>query len=147
MVKKQYLVLIAAFVWMAAGANILRLGIMAAVSVAWEWWMVLSMLGVFVLFLFMFYRIVKKHVKRIYGYDSERKHCFLKFFDLKAYILMAVMMTGGILLRSFHIIPERCVAMFYTGLGTGLTIAGVLFLVRFIADSVRRKKENSQKTE
>ncbi len=146
MVKREYLVLIAAFVWTAAGANILRLGIMAAISVAWEWWMALSMVGVFALFMAMFYRIYKKHAKRIYGYDGTRKHCILKFFDLKAYILMAVMMTGGILLRSFHIIPERCVAMFYTGLGTALTIAGVLFLIRFVIDVERRKKE-AQKAE
>lgn len=150
MVKREYLVLIAAFVWTAAGANILRLGIMAAISVAWEWWMALSMVGVFALFMAMFYRIYKKHAKRIYGYDGTRKHCILKFFDLKAYILMAVMMTGGILLRSFHIIPERCVAMFYTGLGTALTIAGVLFLIRFVIDAARRregaKKPNKRKT-
>ena len=142
MVQKQTLVLIAAVVWTAAGANILRLGIAASLTVRWEWWMVLSAVGVFLLFGTMFGMIVKKHLRRIYGYDGERKHCFLKFFDVKAYILMGVMMTGGILLRSLHIIPDRCTAMFYTGLGAGLTLAGLAFLVCYIVRKVRdRRKE------
>ena len=141
MVQKQTLVLIAAFVWTAAGANILRLGIAASLTVRWEWWMVLSAAGVFLLFGTMFGMIVKKHLRRIYGYDGERKHCFLKFFDVKAYILMGVMMTGGILLRSLHIIPDRCTAMFYTGLGAGLTLAGLAFLVCYIVRKVRDRRE------
>lgn len=141
MVHKQTLVLIAAVVWTAAGVNILRLGIAAALIVQWEWWMVLSAAGVFLLFGTMFGMIVRKHLRRIYSYDGEKKHCFLKFFDVKAYILMGVMMTGGILLRSFHIIPDKCTAMFYTGLGSGLTLAGLAFLVCYIVRKVRDKRE------
>ena len=140
MVQKQTLVLIAALVWTAAGANILRLGIAAAVSVHWEWWMVLSALAVFLLFGAMFGMIVKKHLRRIYGYDGGRKHCFLKFFDIKAYILMGIMMTGGILLRTLHVIPDRCTAMFYTGLGAGLTLAGLAFFVNYIVRRIRDKQ-------
>ena len=80
MVKKEYLVLIAALVWTAAGANILRLGIAACLIVKWEWWMIVSAIAVFVLFGGMFWRIVVKHTRRIYGYDGARRHCFLKFF-------------------------------------------------------------------
>lgn len=137
MVKKQTLVLIAGIVWMAAGINILRIGIVAAVSVNWIWWMVLSMLAVFALFFGMFFRIVKKHLKRIYGYDDAKKYCFLRFFDVKAYILMGIMMTGGILMRTLGWIPDRCTAMFYTGLGGGLTVAGILFLVEYIKNVKR----------
>lgn len=140
MVKKEYLVLIAAFVWMAAGINIMRLGIAACLAVRWEWWMIVSLAAVFLLFGGMFFRIVGKHTRRIYGYDQARKHLFLKFFDIKAYILMAVMMTGGILMRTFHWIPDRCTAMFYTGLGGALTCAGIFFLVIFIQNFLREKK-------
>ena len=60
MVKKQYLVLIAALVWAAAGINILRIGAAAALAVTWEWWMILAAVGVFLLFGAMFLRIVGK---------------------------------------------------------------------------------------
>ena len=69
-----------------------------------------------------------------------RKHCFLKFFDIKAYILMGIMMTGGILLRTLHVIPDRCTAMFYTGLGAGLTLAGLAFFVNYIVRRMRDKQ-------
>lgn len=40
---------------------------------------------------------------------------------------MAVMMTGGIALRASGIAPERFIAVFYTGLGASLLLAGLLF--------------------
>lgn len=40
---------------------------------------------------------------------------------------MAVMMTGGIGLRASGLAPERFIAVFYTGLGASLLIAGLLF--------------------
>lgn len=40
---------------------------------------------------------------------------------------MAVMMSGGIALRVSGIAPERFIAVFYSGLGASLLLAGVLF--------------------
>lgn len=57
----------------------------------------------------------------------EEWHFFLKFFDGKAFAVMAVMMTGGIGLRASGLAPERFIAVFYTGLGTSLLLAGLLF--------------------
>ena len=57
----------------------------------------------------------------------EERHFFLKFFDGKAFVIMAVMMTGGIGLRISGLAPERFIAVFYTGLGGALLMAGLLF--------------------
>lgn len=40
---------------------------------------------------------------------------------------MAVMITGGIGLRASGLAPERFIAVFYTGLGASLLVAGLLF--------------------
>lgn len=40
---------------------------------------------------------------------------------------MAVMMGGGIWLRSSGLVPDIFIAVFYTGLGCALTMAGILF--------------------
>ena len=50
---------------------------------------------------------------------------------------MAVMMSGGIWLRSSGTAPDVFIAVFYTGLGFALALAGALFLYRFIL-GVRR---------
>lgn len=43
-------------------------------------------------------------------------------------------------MHTFHWIPDRCTAMFYTGLGGALTCAGIFFLVIFIQNFLREKK-------
>ena len=63
---------------------------------------------------------------------------------------MAVMMTGGIALRASGLAPERFIAVFYTGLGASLLLAGVLFgrnygraaLTAAAGPNKHRKKEN-----
>ena len=67
---------------------------------------------------------------RICAYE-EKRHFFLKFFDLKSFAIMAVMMSGGIALRSSGLAPERFIAFFYTGLGASLLLAGLLFGCNF----------------
>lgn len=86
----------------------------------------LSILVFSVFQIFIFGRLVKKHSARIGAYLEER-HFFWKFFDGKSFAIMAVMMTGGIGLRSSGLAPERFIAVFYTGLGASLLLAGLLF--------------------
>ena len=45
--------------------------------------------------------------------------------------MMAIMMTGGISLRVFGLIPVWFIAFFYTGLGIALALYGASFLIRF----------------
>ena len=57
------------------------------------------MLVVYVLFhVFVFTKMVGKHAARIRGYEEDKTSVF-KFFDKKGYVIMAVMMGGGIGLR------------------------------------------------
>ena len=125
-VKRNTLLLFACLVWSAAGGNILRIGLMAYPAYLTVVNCMLSVL-VFVVFQrFIFGKLVKKHTARISSYLEERQF-FLRFFDGKAFVIMAVMMTGGIGLRASGLAPERFIAVFYTGLGASLLLAGLLF--------------------
>ena len=125
-VKRNTLLLLACLVWSAAGFNILRIGLMAYPAYLTVLNTLLSVLVFAVFQRFIFGKLVKKHTARIQAYLEER-HFFLKFFDKKAFAIMAVMMTGGIGLRASGLAPERFVAVFYTGLGAALLLAGLLF--------------------
>lgn len=62
---------------------------------------------------------------------------------------MAVMMSGGIGLRVSGLAPERFIAVFYTGLGAALLLAGGLFGCNFgkavMADaSVQNKTDHEE---
>lgn len=131
-VKKRALLLIAGIVWLIAGFNVARLGIISYLEIEQQWyWYVLSVV-IFLLFGTMFYKMSAKHTKRIMGYSEERQP-FWRFFDLKAYIIMAVMMGGGIGLRAAGVFPNQFVAFFYSGLGCALALAGILFIRNFIS--------------
>lgn len=73
---------------------------------------------------------IQKHLKtRVLSYW---RRAFWHFFDLKAYIIMACMMGGGIGLREAGVFPDVFVGFFYTGLGCALASAGISFIANFI---------------
>lgn len=131
-VRSEHLLLIAATVWMAAGLNIARLGVLAcAAGTTAPALLALGIPTVFLAFHIMFSKLVGKHADRIRSYGQQRMHV-LRFFDVKGYIVMAIMMGGGIGLRAAGLVPDWFVAFFYTGLGAALTLAGVGFLVHYV---------------
>ena len=124
-VSKRTLLLIAGIVWLAAGGNIAWLGIQAFAQIN------MSYVWVFTLFhMKIFSKMVGKHSNRIAAYEDD-KIGFWRFFDASGYIMMAIMMSGGISLRAFGLVPMWFIAFFYTGLGIALALSGVSFLVRF----------------
>ncbi len=125
-VKRNTLLFLAFLVWSVAGFNILRIGLMAYPAYRSAVNYLLSVLVFAVFQKFIFGKLVKKHTARINAYPDERQF-FLKFFDGKAFAIMAVMMSGGIDLRTSGLAPERFIAVFYTGLGASLLLAGLLF--------------------
>lgn len=91
-VRRNTLLLIAALVWSAAGFNILRIGLLAYPPYRTVVNYLLSALVFTVFQVFIFGQLVNKHTARISAYEEEL-HFFLKFFDVKSFIIMAVMMT------------------------------------------------------
>ncbi|WP_427877202.1 hypothetical protein [Gardnerella sp. 2492-Sm] len=130
-VSKNTLLLIAFLVWGAAGFNILNIGLSVYQKYLQPVNYALSLLVFLIFQFFIFGKLVKKHTKRINSYGKE-KQFFLKFFDIKSFIIMAFMMTGGIALRATNVAPERFIAVFYTGLGAALFLAGLLFGYQFV---------------
>ncbi|AET69288.1 hypothetical protein Desor_3829 [Desulfosporosinus orientis DSM 765] len=131
-VKKQYLLLIAGCVWMFAGFMVMKTGypfLKKSTSLG------LILLGAAIIFLIfylkIFSKLVKKHETRIRDYEEDRV-AFWRFFDKKQYIIIAIMMSGGILMRSYHIVPDWFIAFFYPGLGFALFSCGTRFVARYI---------------
>lgn len=138
-VKKRTLLLIAGVVWLLAGFNVARLGVLSYRAIDRDGYLYLLTAAVFLLFGTMFYKMSKKHTRRIVGYESERP--FWHFFDAKAYLIMACMMGGGIGLRAAGVFPERFVAFFYSGVGCALAAAGVLFAGNYLRYDQLTEKE------
>lgn len=122
MVKKFWLVFANSLLWMAAGANIARIGIKCALSVGslvWLWF-----IPVFVAFGMMFRRTISKNIARIESLPGERQPLY-RCMSLKGYLIIAFMMSLGIFLRRIGGIPEGFFSFFYTGLGSALALSGL----------------------
>lgn len=130
-VKKRTLLLIAGIVWLIAGFNVARLGILSFGLVEKLWYLYGLSILIFIIFGTMFYKMSEKHTKRILAYEEKRP--FWNFFDLKSYLIMAFMMTMGIGLRASGKIPDFFIAFFYTGLGLALSLAGIIFIRNYIS--------------
>ncbi|MCQ2521684.1 MAG: hypothetical protein MJ105_04845 [Lachnospiraceae bacterium] len=129
-VPKRALLIIAGIIWMIAGFNVVRLGILSYRLIEIAWYLPVFSVIIFALFGLMFYKMTQKHSKRIMSYEEVYRP-FWNFFDVKSYIIMAVMMGGGIGLRNAGVFPDIFVAFFYTGLGCALFLAGVRFIIVF----------------
>ena len=141
-VQKRTLLAIAGCVWLLAGINVARLGILSYQCMKIiRWYHPLLSVVVFTLFGFMFFKMSLKHTKRIQSYPESTRP-FWHFFDIKAYCIMAFMMGGGIWLRSSGLVPNPFIAVFYTGLGLALALAGVMFWILF-AKNFNMKKSTA----
>lgn len=61
--------------------------------------------------------------------SKEKKELSFSFFDVQGWIVMAFMITIGILSRLFHLLPESFIAVFYTGLSLALIGTGIRFII------------------
>ena len=116
-VNRQVLLITAGIVWIVAGANILRIGIVTWLNDSQYW---LFKIGeatvVFLLFfILIFRRLYYKHTERIVRKKPE-KNCPFSFFDVKSWIIMIFMISIGISIRSLHLLPNHFISVFYTGL-------------------------------
>ena len=145
MLKKEYLLLLAGVVWTIAGINILRIGILSYVHYISLWNLGISFI-VFLVFQFgIFGKLVRKHTKRILAYAEEKKQWFY-FFDRKSFLIMAVMISAGIYFRFCGYVPMEWIAVFYSGLGTALCMAGILFILQYQKQKMIQKEAIQNET-
>lgn len=127
-VNRQTLLLTAGIVWLVAGANILRIGLITWFDTPRDFlFKVGEATVVFLLFfLFVFKKLYDKHTRRIE--QKTDKSCPFSFFDVKGWIIMTFMIALGITVRELHLLPNRFISVFYTGLSLALMFTGLLFL-------------------
>ncbi len=133
-IKAPYLLLIAAIFFLIPGILITRIGIMSRID---TWgidnpWRIIGALLVFLVFaLFIFAKIVRKHVARIKGYGDTKQSVF-NAFDLKTWLIIIFMVALGLVLRrgfGSHEPVIVFITFFYPGLGLALFVTGVRFII------------------
>ena len=137
LIPKNRLMLIAGLVWCAAGAMVVMIGLPLEIQLAPEHLVLLPLAGVvFLAFYFLvFSKLVRKHTVRIRTRREDRLPIW-QFFNASSWVVMALMMGGGMALRFSHLMPDWMIASFYSGLGVALFLCGVRFLGVFARKDV-----------
>jgi len=128
-VPKNHLMLVAGIVWCVAGVMVCLVGLplLFKLEPVDPLLLPLAMVIFAVFYVFVFSRLVHKHTGRIQAREEERLP-FWHFFNASSWIVMLVMMGGGMALRFTHAVPDWFIAFFYSGLGIALFICGLRFM-------------------
>lgn len=134
---KNRLILIAGLVWCTAGAMVSMIGLPLELSLAPSHLILVPLAAAIFLafYRFVFSRLVRKHTSRIRARPEDRLP-FWHFFNASSWLVMAVMMAGGMTLRVSHLMPDWMVAFFYSGLGVALIVGGLGFVGAFARKDV-----------
>lgn len=127
-VNRKFLLTAAGAVWIAAGVNILRIGVVTWCEAPDNGsGRIVGAAVVFALFfLLVFRRLYRKHTRRIGS--KQMPGCPFSFFDAQGWLVMVLMIVFGILARRSGWLSAPFIAVFYTGLGTALLLTGVMFI-------------------
>lgn len=127
-VSKRILLFEAALVWTFAGGMLLFRGsLMLGASSGFSWPKIIAcILGGLLFFILIFSKISRKHVNRIKNLIGDH-HLFYQFFNSRSYLMMAGMITMGVLLRKSLIIPLSSLSLAYITMGIPLLFSSFRF--------------------
>lgn len=131
-VPRKWLFLIAGTIWMAAGITL--------IARTYEWLkyfdkgqlIIMFSLGIMLALIFYFsgfIKIARKNVNRINSLPDSV--CIFAFTAWKGYLIIAIMITIGIILRN-SAFPKHYLAVFYIAMGGPLLMGSYLFYKKFI---------------
>ncbi|MBK7212307.1 MAG: hypothetical protein IPH88_03200 [Bacteroidales bacterium] len=127
---KIVLIVLGAAIWSFAAYRILKLGIDMIEHHALHHWTnyLIGLLGFIPFFLLVFRKVSMRYVNRIIKNKYERP-CIFGFFDVKGYFLMSIMITMGIFVNKWSIIPELYKGTFFISLGLSLLASAIFYIV------------------
>jgi hypothetical protein len=145
-VPKIVLIIVGASVWAFASYRILSLGIKEIERDALHQWVnyLIGLAGFVPFFVLVFRKVSRKYVSRIINHKNNRP-CVFGFFDLRGYVLMSFMITAGILVSRWSVIPELYKGTFFISLGLSLLASAVYFIVEGIKFIMLNRRQNTEK--
>jgi len=127
-VSKHNLLFIAGLAWLIAGCILVGRGLSYLVEHGQYlgWRLTGGLIVGMIFYVLLFAKISRKHIKRIHGLNIPYP-CAFSFFNLRGYLMMAIMITGGIMLRRFDVINKEWLYNFYITMGVPLLVSATRF--------------------
>ncbi len=118
----------AGFAWATAGGILSGRGLAYVLRFSHLPMLRISLALVFggVFYVLLFAKTSRKHIKRIHGLQIPYP-CAFSFFNFRGYIMMTIMISGGIMLRNLEMINKDILYTFYITMGVPLLISSLRF--------------------
>lgn len=131
-VQKRTLLMIAGCAWSIAGGILISRSLIHLIGVNHLLAMELGIGIVFgsFFYLLLFARISKKHITRINMIEIDNP-CFFSFFNFRSYLLMAIMISGGITLRLSGLVNPEIIYTFFLCMGIPLLVSAWRFFYSY----------------
>ena len=130
-VAKKWLVVVAGMMWTGVGLMLTRLAYGWLTAAPSPVMLMLGVLGIcfsLVLYRFGFLKVAQDNIARIW--DSPDRACLFSFQAWRGYLIIAVMIPLGLLLRNSPV-PKPYLAVLYTAIGGGLFLASFHYYAFF----------------
>jgi hypothetical protein len=127
-VSKHNLLFIAGLAWTTAGGILAGRGLSYLIQHGQHlgWRLFGGLILGLIFYVLLFAKISRKHIKRIHGLNIPYP-CAFSFFNFRGYLMMALMISGGIMLRKFDVINKEWLYNFYVTMGVPLLISASRF--------------------
>ena len=128
-VPRQVLVILGAALWGFAAYRILKLSYIKIEGNARNSLLnyFIGVLGFIPFYWFVFRKVSKRYIMRIINLESDRP-CVFAFFDFRGYILMSLMISMGIFISRWPLIPDLYKGTFFVSLGLSLLASAIYYL-------------------
>jgi len=130
-VAKKWLLVVAGMMWTGVGLMLTRLAYGWLTAAPSQVLLILGVLGIcfsLVLYAFGFLKVARDNIARIW--DSPDRACLFSFHAWRGYLIIAVMIPLGLLLRNSPV-PKPYLAVLYTAIGGGLFLASFHYYAFF----------------
>jgi len=127
-VTRHNLLFIAGLAWTTAGGILSGRGLAYLVQQGHHpgWRLTGALISGGIFYVLLFAKISRKHIKRISTLNIPYP-CAFSFFNFRGYIMMALMISGGIGLRSLDVINREWLYTFYITMGVPLLVSASRF--------------------
>ena len=126
-VSKSFLLFLAGFIWIAVGIMLTLFATRWLIAYGKSLALLYAAVGLglsLVIHHYGFLRIVDKNLGRIS--KMEGKRCAFSFITWRSYIIVAMMITMGIMLRH-SAIPKQYLSILYIGIGMALILSSIRY--------------------
>lgn len=142
---KIVLIALGAALWGFAAYRILKMGFIFIEKHALHHFLnyLIGVAGFIPFFLLVFRKVSLRYITRIKNLP-QRRPCMFAFFDLRGYIMMSFMITLGIMVSHWKVIPELYKGTFFISLGLSLLASSIFYIIEGVQFIILKQKEKKQ---